>query len=182
MAAVLVLGSGFGLINEYRAENGLLPLSHDAELSRRAQSWAEHLAFKETIYHSDMSWVPVGMSVGENVGFGPDEQTIISAYKFSAQHNANMLRPWTRLGVGRAENRGTVYMVHLFASDHVQPSPQPAPTLSPTTTQTTAPPPPPIPVPTTQKTPVPTTVIVEEPEPIELRSYVLIAIRELSTV
>jgi len=51
--------------NEKRSYHGVGPLTHDLELSKKAQAYAESLAEKDTMEHSDCKWGD--KKVGENL-------------------------------------------------------------------------------------------------------------------
>ena len=106
-------------INALRASVGVQPLQVDGELTAAAQRWAEHMAATDTLSHaSDLS---AGISsywlkLGENVGVGPDNATIWTAFVNSARHYANLVDPaFNRVGVGVASaGPGHQYTCHRF--------------------------------------------------------------------
>lgn len=151
-------------INGLRSSVGAPALQLDGNLSGLAQSWASHLADQGALSHaSDLS---VGVSapwtkLGENVGLGPDTNTIFQAFVNSSGHYANLVDPsFTHIGIGVVWVGGTQYTAHRFmASGGSAPQapapppprndPPPPPPTTPATTApaptTTAPPPPPPP-------------------------------------
>lgn len=105
-------------INADRTAHALRALPIHGAAQAKAQRWAEHLAAKGVLEHSNL---PDGFSgvqwcsIGENVGYGPDVQTIEKAYMASPGHRANILSTkWNYAGVGYAKKGNRVYTVHVF--------------------------------------------------------------------
>ncbi len=85
----------------------------------KAQDWAERLAKKGSLSHSNLA---AGYTTGtwcrlaENVGMGPNLATIHQAFMNSPGHRANILNPaFTHMGTGVAKKGNTWFVVHEFA-------------------------------------------------------------------
>jgi uncharacterized protein YkwD len=103
------------LINAYRAENGLKPLTLSPTLSAAANAHSEDMAAKNYFDHTgldgstfDQRITAAGHTVsnatGENI-FAGDERAsgALTSWKNSPPHNASMLSPtFTAIGIGRA--------------------------------------------------------------------------------
>ncbi|MGZ4728980.1 MAG: CAP domain-containing protein [Acidimicrobiales bacterium] len=163
-------------INALRSSVGRAPLQVDGELTSIAQNWSAHMAATGTLSHSpDLS---SGISsnwtkLGENVGTGPGNDAIWTAFVNSAHHYANIVDPdFNRVGVGVAyAGNGMQWTTQRFmqvsggsggGGGGSSPPPArsstpkakagPSTTAAPTTTTSTAPPapvtpPPPLPGP-----------------------------------
>ena len=92
-------------INEERAEVGQKALRRNARIERIAQRHSEQMARDGTIYHNNNLAAEYGSyeEGGENVGMGPDCQSIHDAFMSSPGHRANILDPeYKEIGVGVA--------------------------------------------------------------------------------
>jgi len=105
-------------INSLRASVGVQSLGVDGELSGLAQACANRLAASGSLVHSgDLS---IGVSsrwtkLGENIGMGPRNDTIWTAFVHSSQHYANLVDPaFNRVGVGVAYAGGSQWTCHRF--------------------------------------------------------------------
>ena len=107
----------YGLVNGARADAGVSSLAADTVAQAKAQSWAEHLAARNTLQHSDLS---AGMDDGwrrlaENIGAGSSIEEVQRQFMGSAIHRANVLdRRFTHLGVGVAQGHGRTFVVLVF--------------------------------------------------------------------
>lgn len=107
------------LVNDSRAAQGVHALDDDVTVRLKAQAWAEHLAARGTLGHSDLTdgldAVP-WLSVAENVGRGPSIRSVHESYLSSSRHRRNILDPrWDRIGTGHAVGAdGDVYTVQVF--------------------------------------------------------------------
>lgn len=109
------------LVNEYRAENGLLPLELNAELIQAARAHSQDLSENDRISHfgSDGSDTLERVRrtgyqprlTAENVGTG--QQTldeVITGWKNSEDHNANLLLADAReMGIAMVHNPNTKF-------------------------------------------------------------------------
>lgn len=109
--------AALGAMNVDRTTNGLRSLAPQAEAQNKAQAWAEKLASENALYHSSLTdgihtrWC----SLGENVGYGADIQSIEVAYMNSAPHRANILASkYNGAGVGVARNGTRIWVVQEF--------------------------------------------------------------------
>jgi hypothetical protein len=166
--------SFLGLINNYRAQNNLGPLSIDSALQDSA-NWMSNdmltscIAGKYTCSHTDSTGrtfdqrlrdfgYPAGTtaSAGENIAWGYNggattAQQVFNLWKNSPGHNANMLgSSYVAIGISRSCGGGNCAWVNDFGSKIVKPynptpTPTPAPTPSPTPISTPIPTPTPIP-------------------------------------
>lgn len=105
-----------GRINSYRDGDGLSGLSRHGSLDSYARSWAQTLAERGQLSHSDIgSLLGSWSGVGENVGMGGSVGGIFDALASSSGHRANMLGDFTHFGVGVYEDSdGTLWTAHVF--------------------------------------------------------------------
>lgn len=84
-----------------------------------------------TIYHNKnlATELPPFKAAGENVGMGPDCDSIHTTFMASAGHKANILdADYTQMGVGVYRNGDTIYVVEDFINlKDAAPSPRPRP-------------------------------------------------------
>ena len=132
-------------INRERAAVGRKALTLKSDLTSIARRHSNWMAGDGTIYHADSSsphykqgdnlaaevsgnW----WAAGENVGMGPDCNSIHDAFMASPGHKANILdTDYNQVGVGVAfDSDGTVYVTEDFAG-------RPSSTSTTTTTRTT---------------------------------------------
>lgn len=110
------------LINEYRAQNGLVQLRASVALTRAADWLSVDMASKNYFSHTDSQgrnpFVRMGAfnynyptSKGENIAAGyNDAVRTFNQWKNSAGHNATMLNPNYRvIGIARANNPNSRY-------------------------------------------------------------------------
>jgi hypothetical protein len=119
-----------GLVDGARRDAGVAPLSRDPRLDRVAASHASRMAEADAIFHNSHLEQDVNAEgvewdrLGENVGMGPDVETIHEGFMASAPHRANVLEPqFNAIGVGVAvgsddQGRQRLYVVHVFADTH----------------------------------------------------------------
>ena len=123
--------------NAARAAHGLAPLAVYSDLTSIARNWSAHMAATNTLAHNPnlASQVQNWQVVGENVGVGPDESSIQTAFMNSPEHRANILdSEYTQFGVGTVrDSKGQLWVTVDFRD----PMNAPAPTVS-----HSAPPPP----------------------------------------
>ncbi len=146
-----------GLSNALRASVGAPALVVDESLSSVARTWAATMAAAGTISHNPSlsSQVPGWTKLAENVGMGPDLETVHRALVASRPHYANLTDPeLTRIGVGVVTRGTTVFVVEDFS--------RPAGAVGPTATPAATAPPATGP-PTTRPAPKPTTTTVPAP-------------------
>lgn len=109
--------TAFQLVQDSRSHAGIHGLSHDSVAQDKAQAWAERLASKNTLAHSNLS---SGMDGGwslitENVGYGSSIEAVHRQFMDSSSHRANILdRRMTHLGVGVAQGHGRTFVVQVF--------------------------------------------------------------------
>jgi uncharacterized protein YkwD len=125
-----------GLINNWRAQNGLGPLGTCISLNRSAQGHSDDMRDQDYFDHvgldNSLPWDRACSScfslgcgpqtaMGENIAAGnPDAQATFLQWKNSPGHNANMLSSnFTMMGIGRATGGGTygVYWTNVFAGN-----------------------------------------------------------------
>jgi hypothetical protein len=133
------------LINQDRAQHGLGPVSLSGPLSAIAQGQANAMAGARRIYQNPAfpGDVPSANAAGENVGYGPDVDTVHNAFVASPEHQVIIVGPDYRLvGIAVAGSPIGLMVVENFADTVggaiVPPPPPPPPVLKP--------PPPPKPV------------------------------------
>jgi uncharacterized protein YkwD len=152
-------------INGLRTSLGLGPLQLDGELTGLAQSWAEHMAATGTLSHTPNLASGVSSDwtkLGENVGFGPNNDLIWNGFLNSPKHYANLTDPaFTHVGIGVAWVGGTEWVVHRFMAvgdgggGSYEPSPPPPPVRRSSPPATSAPAPDPTPTPAEPPPPPP---------------------------
>jgi hypothetical protein len=185
--AVLILGStataraqavdaedGFAArISQERAAAGLPGLVPSADLQTVARRHAQRMADRGTPFHNpNLGSEVTGWSlVGENVGYGPDVDTVHSKFMASADHRRIILMPeLTEVGVGVVRTGdGLLWVVEVFRRPEAAPAPSPqtasATAVPATAAPTTAPPAAvvaPAPAPATAA-PSPTTTVLAPP-------------------
>jgi hypothetical protein len=75
------------------------------------------MAAQQRLYHNPglAAQVTSWKYVGENVGYGPDVNTLFSAFMHSAEHRANILdHDFTQIGVGTVTVNGTLWVSMVF--------------------------------------------------------------------
>jgi len=103
--------------NELRAAHGLPGLAIHDELVDEARSWAQVLAARGSLAHSDpYDWSIAWKAVAENVGTAESIETVVQSLADSPTHRANMLSTkYTHIGIGTARGKdGRIYAVQLF--------------------------------------------------------------------
>ncbi len=122
-----------GLINNYRASNGLSALTPCTSLNRAAQGHSEWMLAQMNLSHTGANGssmvdracdacydqaCPLQTSMGENIlyNFNGNAQSAFDQWRNSPPHNANMLNSsFTMIGVGRAVSSGPIYWTNKFA-------------------------------------------------------------------
>ncbi|MGZ4695468.1 MAG: CAP domain-containing protein [Acidimicrobiales bacterium] len=105
-------------INALRTSVGVQSLAVDGQLDGVAQSCADRLASSLALIHT--SNLAAGISsdwtkLGENIGMGPRNDTIWTAFVHSAEHYTNLVDPaFNRVGVGVAYGGGSQWTCHRF--------------------------------------------------------------------
>lgn len=113
------------LLNDYRAENGLDPLTVNRKLVETAQKKADELCTSgkwsherpdgrpfETITEGIVNFYRFGENLG--MGFDTNEQ-VMQAWKDSPTHNKNMLEDyWLEVGIASNECGGKNYVVQHY--------------------------------------------------------------------
>ncbi len=100
------------LTNQFRAENGLAPLTLNTQLTNAAETHSKNMASQDFFSHTGLDGSQpsdraqsAGYSsqfVGENIGAGyTSPEKAVEGWKKSPGHRANMLKPeYTEIGVG----------------------------------------------------------------------------------
>jgi hypothetical protein len=107
-------------INRERSHVGRPGLVVKDDLTVIARRHSRRMANDHTIYHNNNLGNEIPgkwYAAGENVGMGPDCQSIHDAFMASPGHRANILdRDYNQVGVGVAlDEHGTVYVTEDFA-------------------------------------------------------------------
>jgi hypothetical protein len=106
-------------INGLRASQGLGQLSSDsAQLTSVARQWSESMAAAGGISHrpnladvAPSNWI----KLGENVGVGPDTETLHNAFVASPGHYKNLVDPgFTIVAVGVVVRDGRIFVTENF--------------------------------------------------------------------
>ena len=109
--------AAFDHVNNSRSAAGTHTLAHDATAQNKAQGWAEYLASRNTLAHSNLR---DGMGSGwtriaENVGYGSSIEAVHRQFMDSSSHRKNILDGgMTHLGVGVAQGHGRTFVVQIF--------------------------------------------------------------------
>ncbi len=178
-----------GLINQYRAQNGLGALGVSPTLNNASLWMSQDLGAHAYFSHTDsqgrdpftrMSAFGYGFNTwkGENLAAGAESaQGAFDLWKNSPGHNANMLNGnFTAIGIGRAFTPGSPYgwywttdfggIVDGSAPPPPPPPPAPAPPPAPTPKPVPVTPVPATPAPTPEPTAPPTPEPTPEPTPV----------------
>lgn len=138
IALGLFISSQFATVNDnpdeacFRMKTNALrsrSLGEDARIDRVARNHSNEMAADETIYHSQdlASDLPPYEYGGENVGMGPDCNSIFEAFKSSPGHRENMLDlDYKFLGVGVTVRDETLYVTLTFFTPAVRAPVKPA--------------------------------------------------------
>jgi len=105
------------LVNEERAHRNIRPLEYHPTLGAKAQAWAEQLAARGTLSHSNLAdgAGPGWRSLGENLAMASSIEEAHHRLMNSSGHRASILnRNYTHLGVGVAESGGRFWVVQVF--------------------------------------------------------------------
>jgi uncharacterized protein YkwD len=110
------------LVNQYRADNGLKPLTISTNLTRAAAWMARDMATKRYFSHNDsLGLAPTQRAqgcgypdqAGENIAAGTTWSTALSVFegwRTSAGHNSNMLNPvFVNIGIARHYDANAPY-------------------------------------------------------------------------
>ena len=114
------------LTNGLRASVGAPALTLDESLSAVARSWAAKMAADGTISHNPSLTIQVGSwsKVAENVGMGPDVDTVHRALVASPSHYANLVDTGvTLVGIGVVTSGRYVFAVENFVLRRGGPAP-----------------------------------------------------------
>lgn len=126
-------------VAQERSSRGLGSLAFAQDLQLVARRHAQRMADRGEPYHNPDLGTEVHdwEIVAENVGVGPDVDTVHRALMDSAEHRGVILHPdLTQLGVGVVQTSdGNLWVVEVFRK------PQQAPTATTTPTTTASPPP-----------------------------------------
>jgi len=107
----------FVATNHFRNQHGLRSLDQQDALMDEARAWAQTMATRGTLSHSDpSSWNVQWTAVAENVGVSGSITDIIQRLEASPEHAANMLSSnYTAMAVGVARGKdGRLYAAQLF--------------------------------------------------------------------
>ncbi len=130
VGALLLTGCLFGnaqsfvdSTNQLRSSKGVPALANHGVLEAKAQAWAEVLASRGTLTHSNLAdglsgiaWRSLGENLASGSASGDWTSTLHDALVRSPVHYANLVdRDFTHMGVGVANAGGKVYVVEVFA-------------------------------------------------------------------
>jgi uncharacterized protein YkwD len=104
-------------MNQERAAHGLQPLVERHVLDVVASPWASHMAATTTLAHNPrlVTAVPNWQALGENVGEGPDIDSLDRAFWNSPEHRANILDPsYSDVGIGAVTRDGVIWITVDF--------------------------------------------------------------------
>jgi hypothetical protein len=111
------------LVNSARSAAGLPGLADDSRLDAMATAQAQRMADRDAIYHnpnlsSDADAAGVNWQwIGENVGVGPDVQSIHNGFMASPGHHENIVyRDYDVIGTGAAVGKdGSIFIAQVYA-------------------------------------------------------------------
>lgn len=104
--------------NALRAAGGLAPLTSNPSLQSVAQNWSGQQAASGTMSHNPYygSQIPGGWSnAAENVAKDYTYTTVVEGWHGSPGHYANIMGPYTDIGIGYVESNGHRYFTQVFA-------------------------------------------------------------------
>ena len=109
--------------NALRASDGVAAVAGHGVLDAKAQAWAENLAARGGLVHSDLAdglggvrWRALGENLAAGTESGDWPARLHDALVNSPSHRANMVdQRFTHMGVGVASGGGQVYVVEVFA-------------------------------------------------------------------
>lgn len=146
------------LVNELRTSQGLPPYETHPELEAKARAWAQVMADKGEIWHSQLS-DGIESSWGrlaENVGMGPTVDSLHGAFVDSPAHHRNLVNDQLELvGIGVVEANGTLFVAQEFMTLAPPPPPVRSAPPAPQPQEAPADQAPPRPAPAAVSTPVP---------------------------
>ena len=87
----------FQEFNNFRARYGLRPCRFDPNLQRIAQYHSNNMYYRQMLYHSGTPYVAENVYMGSYSGVHA-----VRVWMGSPGHSANMLGPYTRVGIARA--------------------------------------------------------------------------------
>ena len=129
------------LTNSLRASVGAPALAFDESLASVARAWAAQMAAAGTISHnSNLARQVSGWTkLSENVGMGPNIETIHDALVASRSHYVNMIdTEVTLMGIGVVTSGNAVFIVQNFKQPAGAVAPKVAPATAPPTTKAPA--------------------------------------------
>ncbi len=107
------------LHNQQRELKGRPGLELDDQLNEYAQAWADNMAKRNSLYHSNLDFMKSNRwrSGGENIAWNQQTpQEVTTAWMNSTGHRDNILnRNFTKVGFGIAHNNGQPYWCTVFA-------------------------------------------------------------------
>ena len=125
------------LINQARSERGRSTLVARGDLAALARRHSRRMAADGTIYHNRnlSNEIPGNWrAAGENVGMGPDVETLHEAFMSSPGHKANIIdNEFNQVGIGIAVRDGTIYVTEVFVGRTMsrrRPQPRAAPVVT----------------------------------------------------
>lgn len=105
-------------LNETRVELGLPELTLNAELTELSRVWAAEMAEEGEIFHANpisANMTSNWLKLGENVGVGPEVNTLMDAFIDSPTHYQNIIDPeFTHVGVGVVWEGDLMFTTHRF--------------------------------------------------------------------
>jgi len=107
-------------LNGLRSSKGLRPLAVNGGLTNMARGWSSQMASSGGISHNPSlaaqapgNWV----RLGENVGMGPNVDSLNDAFVASPTHYANIVNGYyDSVGVGVVQSGGTMFVTFDFMS------------------------------------------------------------------
>jgi uncharacterized protein YkwD len=106
----------YSQINSTRSGTGLPQLTRIGSLDSRARWWAQEMAARGKLSHSNLNnLLGEWSAAGENVGKGGSVSSVFNALMASSGHYSVMVGDFTHVGVGVWQDAGgTIWTVHVF--------------------------------------------------------------------
>jgi len=104
-------------INDERSSRGIRTVVVRSDLVEVARRWSAHMAQTQTVSHDPniANEISGWTALGDNVGRGPDVDSLHQAFMNSPEHRSIILDPrYNQVGVGVVESNNTLYVTEIF--------------------------------------------------------------------
>lgn len=107
--------SAVAKINATRRAHGLRPLVVRSDLRKAARSHSAAMAWRNALYHSNLSRIRNARATAENVGYGSTVYGVHRMLLGSRPHRVNLLNPRMRqVGVAVTKVDGQLWVTQIF--------------------------------------------------------------------